>query len=137
MPIFWPTPDAARDARDRFVLVCGLIALERVSINKAVDDLSPIEKDHQFTVLEEKLDYPANLEEFVRKKAVKAPISQIGTLQRWFKAHLRKKYVSEEKTRFVKHALLAARRLGHVCAGNQLSFISAIESRDETKESIA
>jgi hypothetical protein len=60
---------------DRFVLVCGLIARERVSINKAVDDLLPIEKDHLFIVLEEKLDYPANLEEFVRKKAIKAPIS--------------------------------------------------------------
>jgi hypothetical protein len=69
---FWPTPDAARD---RFVLVCGLTAWERVSMNKAVDDLSPIEKDHLFTVLEEKLDYPANLEEFVRKKEVKAAIS--------------------------------------------------------------
>jgi hypothetical protein len=43
-----------------------------------------------FTVLEEKLDYPVNLEEFVRKKAVKAAISEIGTLQRRFKAHLRK-----------------------------------------------
>jgi hypothetical protein len=74
---FWPTPDAARD---RFVLVCGLIAREWVSINKAVDDLSPIEKDDLYTVLEEKLDYPANLEEFVRKKAVKTTISQIGTL---------------------------------------------------------
>jgi hypothetical protein len=84
---FWPTSNAARV---RFVLVCGLIAKERVSINKAVDDLSPIEKDHLFTVLEEKLDYPANLEESVQKKAVKAAISQIGTLQRWFKAHLRK-----------------------------------------------
>jgi hypothetical protein len=82
-----PTPDAARD---RFVLVCGLIARERVSINEAVDDLSPIEKDHLFTVLEEKLDYPANLEESVCKKEVKAAISQIGTLQRQFKAHLRK-----------------------------------------------
>jgi hypothetical protein len=51
---FWPTPDAVRD---RFVLVCGLIARERVSINKAVNDLSPIEKDHMFTILEEKLDY--------------------------------------------------------------------------------
>jgi hypothetical protein len=40
-------------------------------------DLSQIEKDHLFTVLEEKLDYLANLEELVRKKA--------------FKAHLRKK----------------------------------------------
>jgi hypothetical protein len=91
MPI-WPTPYAARD---RFVLACGLIAWERVSINKVIDDLSPIEKDHLFTVLEEKLDYPANLEEFVCKKVVKAAISQIGTLQRRFKAHLRKKYVSE------------------------------------------
>jgi hypothetical protein len=71
-------------------LVCGLIAWERVSINKAVDDLSLIEKDHLFTVLEEKLDYLANLEESVCKKVVKAAISQIGTLQRWFKAHLRK-----------------------------------------------
>jgi hypothetical protein len=69
---FWPTPDTGRD---RFVLVCSLIARERVSTNKAVDDLSPIEKDHLFTVLEEKLDYPANLEESVRKKAVKAAIS--------------------------------------------------------------
>jgi hypothetical protein len=76
---FWHTPDAARD---RFLLVCGLIARERVLINKAVDDLSPIEKEHLFTVLEEKLDYPANLEESVRKKAVKAAISEIGTLQR-------------------------------------------------------
>jgi hypothetical protein len=100
---FWPTPDAARD---RFVLVCGLITRERVSINKVVDDLSPIEKDHLFTILEEKLDYPANLEESVRKKAVKLAISQIGTLQRRFKAHLRKKYVSGEETPFVKHAFL-------------------------------
>jgi hypothetical protein len=69
---FWPTPDAARD---RFVLACGHIAQERLSINKAVDDLSPIEKDHLFTVLEEKLDYPTNLEESVCKKAVKAAIS--------------------------------------------------------------
>jgi hypothetical protein len=52
-----PTPDVARD---RFVFVCGLIARERVSINKAFDDLSPIEKDHLFTVLEEMLDYPIN-----------------------------------------------------------------------------
>jgi hypothetical protein len=70
--MFLPTPDAARDI---FVLVCGLIARERVSINKVVDDLSPIEKDHLFIVLEEKLDYLANLEESVCKKAVKAVIS--------------------------------------------------------------
>jgi hypothetical protein len=77
-----------------------------VSINKAVDDLSPIKKDHLFTVFEEKPDYPANLEESLRKKAVKVAISQIGTLQRWFNAHLRKKYVSEEETSFVNHAFL-------------------------------
>jgi hypothetical protein len=84
---FWLTPDAARD---RFVLVYGLIARERVSINKAVDDLSPIDKDHMFTVLEEKLDFLANLKESIHNKEVKAAISKIGTLQRRFKAHLRK-----------------------------------------------
>jgi hypothetical protein len=77
-----------------------------VTINKAIDDLSPIEKDHLFTVLKEKLDYPANLEESICKKAVKAAISEIGTLQRWFKALLTKQYVSEEETPFVKHAFL-------------------------------
>jgi hypothetical protein len=51
-------------------------------------------------------------------------------------AHLRKKYVSEEETPFVKHAFLQQRRLGHICAGNQFSFTSAIELGDETKESI-
>ena len=61
-----------------------------MSINKAVDDLSPIEMDHLFTILEEKVDYPANLEESVRKKAVKAAKSEIATLQRWFKTHLGK-----------------------------------------------
>jgi hypothetical protein len=100
---FWPTPDVVRD---RFVLVCGLIAHERVSINKAVDDLSPIEKDHLFIVIEKKLEYPANLEESVRKKAVKAAIPKIGTLQWRFKAHLRKKYVSEGETPFLKNAFL-------------------------------
>jgi hypothetical protein len=61
-----------------------------VSINKAVDDLSPIKKEHMFIVLVEKLDYPANLEESVCKKSVKAAISEIGTLKRRFEAHLRK-----------------------------------------------
>jgi hypothetical protein len=84
-------------------LICGLIARERVSINKTVDDLSPFEKEHMFTVVEEKQDYRSNLEESVCKKAVKAAISEIGTLQRRFKAHLRKKYVSEEETPFAKH----------------------------------
>jgi hypothetical protein len=74
---FWPTPDAARD---KFVLVCGLISRERVSINKAIDDLSPIEKEHLFTVLKEKLDCTANLEESVHNKIVKVVILDIRTL---------------------------------------------------------
>jgi hypothetical protein len=61
-----------------------------VSNNKVVGDLSLIKKDHLFTVLEEKLDYPANLEDSIRKKAIKEAISEIVTLQRRFKAHLRK-----------------------------------------------
>jgi hypothetical protein len=62
-----------------------------VSINKAVDNLSPIEKDHMFTVLDEKLDYQANFEEYVCKKEIKAAILEIGSLQRQFMVHLRKK----------------------------------------------
>jgi hypothetical protein len=77
-----------------------------VSIKKAVDDLSPIDKDHMSKVLEQKLDYPANLEESIHKKAVKAALSEIRTLQLRFKALLRKKYVSEEEAPFVKHAFL-------------------------------
>jgi hypothetical protein len=46
------------------------------------------------------------MEESVHKKEVKAAISEIGTLQRQFNAHLRKKYVSEEETPFGKHAFL-------------------------------
>jgi hypothetical protein len=130
---FWLTPDAMRD---RFVLVYGLITRERVSINKAVDDLSPIVKDHLFTILEEKLDYEANLEESVRKKSVKVAISQIETLQRRFKTHLRKKYVSEEETPFVKHAFCSNKNGTCLCR-KQFSYISAIEPGDETKESIA
>jgi hypothetical protein len=53
-----------------------------------------------------KLDYLTNLEESIRKKAVMAAISEIGTLQWRFKAHLRKKYVSEDETPIVKHAFL-------------------------------
>jgi hypothetical protein len=131
---FWPTLDVARD---RFVLACGLIVRERVSINKVVDDLSPIEKHHLFTVLEEKLDYLANLEESIRKKAVKAATTEIGTLQQQFKAHLRKKIFERRGDSFCEACLFAATRLGHVCAGNQFFFISAIEPGDETKERIA
>jgi hypothetical protein len=56
------------------------------------------------------------------QKAVKETISEIGTLKRRFKTHLRKKYVSEEETPFVKHAFLQQQdRPVHVCAGNQFS----------------
>jgi hypothetical protein len=92
-----------------------------VSINKAVDDLSPIEKDHMFTFLEENLDCPANLEESVRKKAVKAAISKIGTLQLRFMAHLRKKICECIGDSLCEACLFAATKLGHVCAGNQFS----------------
>jgi hypothetical protein len=34
-----------------------------------------------FAVLEEKLDYPANLKESIHKKEVKAAMSEIATLQ--------------------------------------------------------
>ena len=107
--------------RDRFVLVCGLIARERVSINKAVEDLSPIEKEELFTVLEEKLDYPANLAESVRKKAVKAAMSEIATLQRRFKTHLRKQICEPRGDSLCEACLFAARRLDCVCVGNQFS----------------
>jgi hypothetical protein len=46
------------------------------------------------------------LEEILHKKAVKAAILEIGTIQRRFKAHLRKKYVSKEEPPFAKHAFL-------------------------------
>ncbi|CAO2146142.1 unnamed protein product [Urochloa humidicola] len=38
----WLIPDSARD---RFVLVCGLIARERVSINRKVKDLTEHERE--------------------------------------------------------------------------------------------
>ena len=47
----WLNPDAARE---KFILVCGLIARERVSINIKVEDLILEEKRELFTVLEEK-----------------------------------------------------------------------------------
>ncbi|PUZ46415.1 hypothetical protein GQ55_7G076800 [Panicum hallii var. hallii] len=100
---FWPTPDAARE---RFVLVCGLIARERVSINRKLEDLSPVEKEQLFNALLEKLEYPANLEPVVRNKAIKAAMSEIATLQRRFKAHLRRTYVRQEESPFEKHGFL-------------------------------
>jgi hypothetical protein len=62
----WPedklTATGLDAARERFVLVCGLIARERVSINRKLEDLSPIQKEQLFKALLEKLEYPANLE---------------------------------------------------------------------------
>jgi hypothetical protein len=57
-------------------------------------------------------------------------------LQRQFKAHLRKKCEWRGDS-LCEACLFAATRLGHVCAVNQFSFISAIEPGYETKESIA
>ena len=50
----WPTPDAVRE---RFVLVYGFIARERVSINIKVEDLTLEERRDLFTALEEQLEY--------------------------------------------------------------------------------
>ena len=97
---FWPTPDAARQ---RFVLVCGLIARERVSINKCVDHLSPNDKEQLFKTLEEMLEYPANMEESVRKKEIKVAMSEIAILQRRSKTHIRAKYVRQDESPFAKH----------------------------------
>jgi hypothetical protein len=58
-------------------------------------------------------------------------------LQWRFKAHLRKKYVSEEETPFVKHAFLQQQDWDMFVQQNQFSCILAIEPGDETKESIA
>jgi hypothetical protein len=106
-----------------------------VSINKEVDDLSPIEKEHLFTVLEEKLDYPANLEESVRKKAVKATISEIGTLQRWFKAHLRKKYERRGDS-LCEACLFVATRLRHVCVGTNSPSFQQISQEMKQKRAL-
>ena len=91
---FWPTPDAARDI---FVLLCGLIARERVSINMKFEDLIYDEKKALFTALHEKLEYPANLSTVNLNKAMKAAMSEIATLQQWFKTHLRNTYVRKDE----------------------------------------
>ena len=89
----WPTPDAARE---RFILVCGLIARERVSINVTVEDLTPETRRDLFTVLEEKLEYPVNLSTAARDKAIKSAMKKIASLQRRFKAHLRADFVRQD-----------------------------------------
>jgi hypothetical protein len=66
-----------------------------------------------------------------------AMISDIGTLQQRFKTHLRKKICEPREVSLWEACLFAATRLGHVCAGNQCSFVLAIEPEDDAKESIA
>ena len=51
--------------------MCGLIARERVSINRKLEDLSKEEKKDLFDVLKEKLEYPANLSPSDLNKAKK------------------------------------------------------------------
>ena len=74
----WPTPDVARK---RFVTVCGLIARERVSINTNAEDLTPKQRRDMFTILEEKLEYPADLSTAARDKALKSAMNEIASLQ--------------------------------------------------------
>ena len=75
----WPTPDAARE---RFILVCGLIARERVSINVKIEDLTLEMRRDLFTILEENLEYPANLSTTAHDKAIKSAMKEIALLQR-------------------------------------------------------
>ena len=99
----WPTTDAARE---RFVLVCGLIARERVSINSKVEDLTPDERRDLFTILEEKLEYLGNLSTAARDKAIKSAMKEIATLQWRLKAHLRAAFVRQDELPFEKHPFL-------------------------------
>ena len=99
----WPTPDAARK---RFVTVCGLIARERVSINTNAEDLTPEQRRDLFTILEEKLEYPADLSTIARDKAFKAAMKEIASLQRRFKSHLRADFVRQDELPYEKHPFL-------------------------------
>ena len=93
----WPTPDAMRD---RFVLVCGLIARERVSINTKLEDLTLDDKNELFTVLEKKLEYSANMSTVDRNKAIKSAMDEIASLQQRLKSHLRADFVRQDELPF-------------------------------------
>ncbi|CAN6362706.1 unnamed protein product [Urochloa humidicola] len=99
----WPTPDSVRE---RFVLLCGLIGRERMSINRKGEDLTDDEKTELFGALEEKLQYPTNLSEADRIKAFKKAMSEIMILQRRFKAHFRTDFVRKDELPFEKHGFL-------------------------------
>ncbi|CAN6209985.1 unnamed protein product [Urochloa humidicola] len=101
----WPTPDSMRE---RFILLCGFIGRERMSINRKVEDLTNDEKTELFGVLEEKLQYPANLSQADRIKAFKKAMSKIAILQRRFKAYLRTDFVRKDELPFEKHGFLKA-----------------------------
>ena len=99
----WPTPDAVRDI---FVLVCGLIARERVSINTKLEDLTLDDKNELFTVLEKKLEYSANMSIVDRNKAIKSAMDEIASLQQRLKSHLRADFVRQDELPFEKHPFL-------------------------------
>ena len=99
----WPTANVVRDI---FVLVCGLIARERVSIDTKLEDLTLDEKKELCNVLKEKLEYPANLSAANRNKAIKSAMKQIASLQPQFKSHLRADLVRQDELPFEKHPFL-------------------------------
>ncbi|KAG2577187.1 hypothetical protein PVAP13_6NG288712 [Panicum virgatum] len=84
----WPTPDAARE---RFVLV---------------EDLTLETRRDLFTILEEKIEYSANLSTTARNKAIKSAMKEIALLQRRFKTHLRADFVRQDELPFEKHPFL-------------------------------
>ena len=86
--------------RDIFVLVCGLIARERVSINTKLEDLTLDDKNELFTVLEKKLEYSANMSTVDRNKAIKSGMDEIASLQQRLKSHLRADFVRQDELPF-------------------------------------
>ena len=99
----WPTANVVRDI---FVLVCGLIARERVSIDTKLEDLTLDDKNELFTVLEKKLEYSANMSTVDRNKAIKSAMDEIASLQQRLKSHLRADLVRQDELPFEKHPFL-------------------------------
>ena len=123
--------------RERFVLVCGLIARERVSINSKVEDLTPDERRDLFTILEEKLEYLGNLSTAARDKAIKSAMKEIATLQWRFKAHLRAAFVRQDELPFEKHPFLKPEDWVHFVLTTKSPFVRACVLGDEREESQA
>ena len=87
----WPVPQAVRD---RFVLVCGLIARERVSVNVKLKSIPMETKEIDlFPILEHKLEYPGNLSRADHQKAIRSAMKEIGLLH---KSHLRTSFMRPE-----------------------------------------